>query len=225
MRAVVDSKQLIKDLNNIVQYGSGYIDGIQSAKKDFLQTLGSQVKEMLEQYIDVSARMNPEALHHVYEWYQVGNPAGRLFDIEYRVTGYGLSVQSTFSQSKSVKNGSYSPFYNKARIMESGVPVTIRPVNRKVLAFEDGGETVFTAGPVTVNNPGGNAVRGSYEETFKEFFTQYLSQTFLDITGLREHFGTPTAFRNNFAAGVRGGRPVGVRVGQNFMRSRGGIIE
>ena len=224
MQLVVNDKQFFKEMNNLVQYGVGFIDGVQSGKKDLLLQLGPEIRTLLEQYIDANARMNPEALHHVYEWYQVGNPGARLFDIDYRVTGYGLSFQSTFSQSKSFKEGSKSPFYNKARVMEAGISVTIRPVNSPVLAFEDGGETVFTRKPVNVAHPGGTAVQGSYEQTFREFFYRYLSQTFLDVTGLRQHFGTPTAFKNNLAAGVRGGRPIGVRVGRNWMKSKGSVV-
>ena len=225
MRLVVDDKQFVKEMNNLVEYGMGFLDGVQSSKKDLLSQLGPEIKTLLEQYVDANARMNPESLHHVYEWYQVGNPGGRLFDIDYLVTGYGLSFQSTFSQSKSIKDGSSVPFYNKARIMEAGISVTIRPVNAQVLAFEDNGESVFTRGPVNVANPGGAAAEGAYEETFREFFRSYLSQTFLDVTGLRQHFGTPIAFKNNLAAGVRGGRPIGVRVGRDFMRSNRSVIQ
>lgn len=225
MKASVDLKQFNRDMKNLVQYGIGFTDGVEMGTKDFLEGIGRELKVMLEQYIDINARMNPEMLHHVYEWYQVGSPGGRLFDIEYKVTGYGLSFQSTFSQSKSFKEGSNTPFYNKARIMEAGISVTIRPVQSSVLAFEDDGETVFTRGPVTVQNPGGQAVQGAYEDTFREFFLQYLSQTFLDVTGLRQHFGTPISFKNNLAAGVRGGRPVGVRVGREWMRSRRNVMQ
>jgi hypothetical protein len=202
----------------------GFVEGVQQSKSGLLKQLGPEVRTLLEQYIDANARMNPEALHHVYEWYQTGNSAARLFEVEYIVTGLGLSFQSTFRQSTSVKNGSNVPFYNKAKVMESGVSVTVRPVNSDVLAFEDNGKTVFTKNPVTIPNPGGSETTGAYEEVFKEFFYRYLSQTFLDVTGLRRHFGTPISFKNNLAAGVAGGRPVGVRVGRQWMASKESVI-
>ena len=211
-------------MNNLVQYGFGFVEGAQIGKQQLLKQLGPEVRTLLEQYIDASARMNPEALHHVYEWYQTGSPAGRLFEIEYIVTGLGLSFQSTFRQSTSVKNGSNVPFYNKANIMESGIPVTIKPRNSGVLAFEDNGETVFTKKPVTVSNPGGTDTTRAYEEVFKEFFYRYLSQSFLDVTGLRRHLGTPLAFKNNLAAGMSGGRPVGVRVGRQWVASKESVV-
>ena len=211
-------------MNNLVQYGLGFVEGAQIGKQQLLKQLGPEVRTLLEQYIDANARMNPDALHHVYEWYQTGSPTGRLFEIEYIVTGLGLSFQSTFRQSTSVKNGSNVPFYNKAKIMEAGVSVTIKPKSSDVLAFEDNGETVFTKKPVTVPNPGGTDTTGAYNEVFKEFFYRYLSQSFLDVTGLRRHLGTPLAFKNNLAAGISGGRPVGVRVGRQWVASKESVI-
>lgn len=223
MRLVVDDKLFMKQMNNLVQYGMGFVEGAQSGKGQLLKQLGPEIRELLEQYIDANARMNPESLHHVYEWYQTGSPNARLFDVEYVVTGLGLSFQSTFRQSTAVKNGSNVPFYNKARVMESGVSVTIRPKNSDVLAFQDGDETVFTKNPVTVK-PGGKNTTGAYEEVFKEFFNRYLSQTFLDVTGLRKHLGTPLAFKNNLAAGMAGGRVVGLRVGRQWMTSKESVV-
>ncbi len=219
MRAVIDDTAFIKQMNNLVAYANGFLEGVQLGKKDMMKNLGAEIKAMLEQYIDANARMDPQALHHVYEWYQVGQPAGRLFEVDYIVTNAGLSMQSTFSQSKSIKDGSKVPFYNKATIMENGSPVTIKPKNSSVLAFDVDGKTVFTSKPVYVSKPGGE-VQGQFNETFREFFNVYLSQTFLDVTGLRRHFKTPTSFKNNLAAGVAGGRPVGVRVGRNWVASK-----
>lgn len=223
MQLVVDDKLFNKQMKNLIQYGLGFVEGAQSGKDQLLKQLGPEIRTLLEQYIDANARMNPESFHHVYEWHQTGSPSGRLFEIEYIVTGLGLSFQSTFRQSTSIKNGSRVPFYNKANIMESGVSVTIRPKDGGVLAFEDGADTVFTKNPVTVK-PGGKASTGAYEEVFKEFFYRYLSQSFLDVTGLRKHLGTPLAFKNNLAAGMAGGRAVGVRVGRQWMTSKESVV-
>lgn len=223
MRAVVDTTSFTKDMNNLVAYANGFLEGVQKGKPVLLKQLGIEVKELLEQYIDANARMNPEALHHVYEWYQAGDPSGRLFNIEYIVSVRGISFMSSFTQSRSIKNGSNVPFSNKAIVMEQGNPVTIRPTNSSVLAFEDNGETVFTRKPVTVSNPGGDS-RGQFDDTFKEFFLKYLSQSFLDITGLSQHLKTPATFATNLASGVAGGKPVGVRVGYNWITSKESVI-
>lgn len=224
MRASVNTASFVKQINNVIQYGIGFIDGAQLAKKDLLAGVGLEVKELLAQYIDANARMNPEALHHVYEWYQVGEPGGRLFDINYSITGYGLSFSSTFTQSKAIRNGSKVPFYDKARIMESGVTMNIKPVNASALVFEVDDQTVFTKRGVTVENPGGDYVQGAYEEVFKEFFLKYLSQSFLDVTGLRKHLQTPIEFKHNLAAGAIGGRPVGLRAGKQWMTSKRSVL-
>lgn len=221
MKLVVDDKKFMQEMNNFVAYAEGFLDGAKLGKPKLLRNLGADLKEMIEQYIDTSARLNPEALHHVYEWYQTGNPSARLFDIKYNIVGGGLSINSTFSQSSSIPNGSNTPFYNKARIMESGVSVTISPTSSQVLAFEQDGETVFTRNSVTVDNPGGDQVAGSFEATFKEFFSLYASQSLLLASGLGENLKTPLAFKRNAGAGKRGGYSVGVRVGESWIS--GGI--
>jgi len=156
-------------------------------------------------------------LHHVYEWYMTGSPDARLFDLQYTVSGLGLSFKSTFSQSTSIKNGSTVPFYDKARIMENGIPVTIKPVSSPVLVFEDNGETVFTKNPVSVANPGGGAVNGSFERTFDMFFEQYFTQSFLKASGMLDYLSNPIAYKKNLEKGKRGGRAVGVTTGYRWI--------
>lgn len=217
MKLVVDDKRFMQEMNNFVAYAQGFLDGTKIGKPKLLRNLGEELKEMIAEYIDTSARLNPESLHHVYEWYQTGSSASRLFNIRYEVVGGGLSIDSTFSQSTSIPRGSNVPFYDKARIMESGVPVTISPVSSRVLAFEQDGETVFTSSPVTVENPGGDQVAGSFEATFREFFSLYASQSLLLASGLGEQLKNPIAFKTNANAGKRGGYSTGVRVGQAWI--------
>ena len=122
--------------------------------------------EALKIFIDTNARMDPQAMHHVYEWGKTGMASQRLFTLNHTVSNLGLSIKSDFRQSTSIKQGSLVPFYNKARIMENGKPVVIKPRNSSVLSFDVGGEQVFTKNPVNVSNPGGDWVQGSYEKTF-----------------------------------------------------------
>jgi hypothetical protein len=160
-------------------------------------------------------------LHHVYEWSKTGSPEARLFEIKYVSTGGGLTFASTFSQSTSVKRGSTTPFYDKARIMEYGIPVTIVP-KKKVLAFEENGETIFTTKPVTIDNPGGN-VQGEYEKVFDSFFSKYLRQSFLESSGVAGYLRNPSEFKNNIAAGKRSGRSAGLASGQSWITKAGAI--
>lgn len=201
---------------NIVKYSVGFLDGVERGKTVFLNNLGKSVIEALATYIDANARLNTTALHHVYEWYQTGSPDARLFDLNYTISNLGLSVKSSFRQSNTVSQDSNTPFYNKAKIMEVGVPVTIKP-KKKVLVFEEGGKTIFTRKNILVNNPGGVEVRGSYERVFDSFFTNYFTQAFLKSSGLFEYIGKPVLYKKNIAAGAKQGRALGLQVGYTWI--------
>jgi archaellum component FlaF (FlaF/FlaG flagellin family) len=220
MNVTLDTRKFQQDMNNIVKYSFGFLEGIEKGKVRFLEFLGKETIEVLKQYIDSNARTNPSALHHVYEWYQVGSPDSRLFDIVYTVSNLGLSIKSTFRQSSSIQNGSTTPFYNKARIMENGTPVTIRPKKAKVLAFESNGQEVFTKKPVTVMNPGGNTAN-KFEQIFDTFMLKYFKQSFLKNSGLLEHLKNPVAYKRNLSAGKKAGRSKGVQVGYRWITNVG----
>jgi hypothetical protein len=222
IRVKFDSNRFAKEMNNIVNYSTGFIEGVQQGKSALLENIGAEVVEGIKEFIDVNARINPSALHHVYEWYQTGSPSARLFDINYISNQIGLSFNSTFRQSVSVKNGSKVPFYNKAQIMENGVPVVIRPVSAQVLSFNENGEQVFTRGPVVVSDPGGQAVQGGYERVFDMFFETYFKQSFLRTTGILEHLQNPEPFKRNLSKGKRGGRSVGYSVGYKWISKKVG---
>lgn len=202
-----------KEMNNIVQYAFGFLDGVQKGKKVFLQNLGVGTIQAMAQYVDVSARGNPAALHHVYEWSQTGSPSARLFDINYTVSNLGLSINSTFRQSRTVRQDSHTPFYNKAKIMEEGIPVTIKPKRSSVLVFTEDGETVFTKSPIVVRNPGGDRVQGSFERTMDEFILRYFKQSFLRASGIYDYINKPTVFKKNIKAGSKVGKSKGVETG------------
>jgi hypothetical protein len=220
MRVDFDSRDFAKRMKNVVDYSMGFLDGVQKGKRELMENIGEEVLKGLREFIDANARLSPETLHHVYEWLQTGSPDARLFDIDYVATHVGLSFNSTFRQSTSVKAGSKVPFYNKAEVMEKGIPVVIRPVSSKVLVFEDNGETVFTKKPVTVPSPGGEGVQGSYQRVFEQFFTKYFRQSFLKTTGILDHLNNPQPFVKNLRQGQRGGKSVGVGVGYRWVTRR-----
>jgi hypothetical protein len=213
MKVTLTVNSFEKQMFNIVNYATGFIEGVKSGKRIFLNNLGKETIGILGKYIDASARSNPEALHHVYEWNRVGSPSARLFDIDYTVSNLGLSLSGKFKQSSTVKDGSAVPFYNKAFIMENGVPVTIKPVRSNVLAFEVGGETVFTSNEIDVTNPGGDAVEGSFEMAFDQFMLQYFKQSMLQASGLYSYISRPTAFKRNISAGAKLGKSKGIETG------------
>lgn len=213
MRVRLNTIIFEKQLDNLIEYSLGFLDGAQSGKKIFLDNLAKGTVEALKLYIDAMARSNPQSLHHVYEWYKTGSRDGRLFDISYRITNLGISIDSNFRQSQSVQSGSYEPFYNKAKIMENRTPVVIRPKGNNPLVFEDNGERVFTRKPIVNQFPGGREVQGSYEKTFDDFMTKYFAQSFLTSSGLYDYLSNPTIYKKNFKAGLKAGKSVGQATG------------
>ena len=215
-----DSKFFL-EMTNVVRYAEGYLEGIHAGKPTMLAKIGKTIKNLAEEYVDAIARVDPSSLHHVYEWYQAGSPSARLFDIDYFATNGGLTFNATLSQSRSIANGSSTPFYDKAYIMENGIPVTIRPKNSPVLVFDDNGETIFTKSPVQVDNPGGDNVQGSLQETLSTFFATYLSQSYLADSGLTRHLEKPIDFKVNMVKAKNGGKSAGKQIGYNWIVKAG----
>lgn len=219
-----DDKQFVIDMTNIVGYANGFMQGAEMGKDVLLLELGKAAIQGFKQFVDSSARVNPAALQHVYEWYQAGSPDARLFELDYYADSGGLTINSTFSQSQSIKAGSNVPFYDKARIMESGIPVRIEPKKSDVLVFTDNGEEVFTKNGVTVSDPGGQEAQGGYEEAFDAFFNQYFTQSYMQASGITQHLKNPKDFKTNFASAKTGGKTLGTKVGYNWI-SKGMISE
>jgi hypothetical protein len=221
MKVIMNDAAFKKDMKNIMDYSIGFLEGVQIGKTKFLNNLGIVTKELLEEYIDANARVNPKALHHIYEWYKVGSPDARLYNINYTVSNLGLSFVSTMKQSTSIKDGSSVPFYNKAKIMEEGTPVTIKPTRADVLVFEDGGETVFTKGKVVIQSPGGTETTGSFQKVVDTFFNKYFTQAFLKSSGIYEYFTNADVYRKNLTAGKISGKSKGQQVGYRWIANAG----
>ena len=213
MIVTMDTKAFDKQMNNIINYSFGFLDGVQKGKKIFLDKLGVGVIQALSQYIDIQARSNPKALHHVYEWNQTGSPSSRLFDLNYTVSNLGLSLNSKFRQSRTISENMTVPFYNKAKIMEDGIPVTIAPTKSQVLKFNGPNGEVFTRKQIVVDNPGGDEVYGSFESTVDEFILRYFKQSFIRASGLYEYIKKPILYKKNLKSGSRMGRSKGIDTG------------
>lgn len=218
---IFDDKSFMKDMTNLVKYSVGYVDGIIQGREKFLNIVGKRVSVILGNFIDSNARVNPAALHHVYEWYNTGNEDQRLFEITSIASGSVIEFGSTFTQSRTIKDGSKEPFFDKASIMENGVPITIKAKSSDVLVFESNGETIFTKQDIHVDNPGGDQVAGEYERTFKSFFENYFSQSFIQQSGLGHYLSSPTSYSKNFASGVKSGSQVGIKTGYNWIIDAG----
>lgn len=209
-----NDKDLFRDITNIVEYARGYVEGAEKGKPILLAQLGAATIEMAKEFIDVNARMDPQRLHHVYEWYLTGSPEARLYDLDYTVNRDSVFFTYQFKQSQSVSRGSTVPFYNKAQVMESGMPVTIKARSANVLAFEDNGETFFRPGPIVVDKPGG-AVAGQFEKVLDMFFNQYFRQSFLKASGIAYNLESPAEFHKNLRKNK--GRADGIKAGYNWI--------
>ena len=223
MKTKINSRKFSRDMNNIIKYSEGFLEGAQKGKGVLLEKIGINTVELLKQYVDANARINPDLLHHIYEWSMTGSPGSRLFDIHYTISNIGLSFKSQLRQSTSIKSGSNVPFYDKARIMEEGIAVTIRPVRAKALAFEKDGEMIYTKGPVTVENPGGNT-KGQFQKVVDEFFLVYFTQAFILESGMFQHLKNPVLYKQNFAAGKTQGKTKGVATGFKWVTNIDRIV-
>lgn len=221
IKARFDDREFLKTMNQVVKYAEGFLEGVNVGKKELFETIGENTIEILNSFIDSNARANPQMLHHIYEWYQTGSPNARLFDLEYSTSGGGLTVRSSFRQSTVIKSGSSVPFYDKARIMEQGIPVRIKPVRSEVLRFEDGGEEVFTKKPVDIANPGGDMVNGGFQRVVDSFFNSYFSQAFLQSSGIADILKNPIEFKKNLPRAKTGGKALGYDVGYRWIAAKG----
>lgn len=217
MIVTTNSKNFEKQMKNLIDYSVGFLDGAKKGKPIFLKNLGQGIIKSLYKYIDLEARVNPQSMHHVYEWYKVGSPAARLYDINYTVSNLGLSITSTFRQSKTVSRGSKVPFYDKAKIMENGVPVTIKPKKAMALRFEVDGEEVFTKNEININQPGGPDVQGSFQRVFDEFMLKYFKQSFISASGLYSYIKKPVLYKKNLKSGSKLGKAKGLETGYRWI--------
>jgi hypothetical protein len=222
LRVIMDNKKFKQEINNIMSYSTGFLEGVQRGKTEFYIALAPKIGEMASQFVDVNAKMSPELLHHIYEWERVGSPEARLFDIDYKISGIGITFSSSLRQSQSIKNGSNVPFYNKAKIMEEGVGVTIRPKRANVLRFEINGQEVYTSQEVRVDNPGGQT-KGQFENVLNNFFGVYFRQSFLKSSGLLQYFKFPQVYKKNLSSAKRGGRSLGLSTGYRWVADAGRI--
>lgn len=206
-----DSKEAMKVLNNIVAYSDGFIQETKARESTVASRMADLSIEGFYEYLDGLARTNPGMLHHVYEWGNVGNPEARLVELKKSLSrGGSVSIDSEFLTSNSTPEGGSEPFYEKATIMEDGISVTVQAINAKAMFFEWNGEEYFTAGPITIENPGGAAVRGSFLRAFEEFYNIYFDKVYLRAIRFYDNFSDAKIYAKNFPAAVKSAGANGV---------------
>jgi hypothetical protein len=177
----------------------GKLEENQALKDLFRTTIFNQIDRDFGLYIDATARTKPKSLHHVYEWNKTGIPSARLFNLN-PTPGVGLSlgINNQFKLSKSTvpnknkKQKTKYKFPNKAAVMESGMPVTIRPRSAQRLVFELDGITVFMpkGSSVTVRSPGGKAASNRFSLAYNIFFSGNLVNLSIKNSGFQQIFGS-----------------------------------
>lgn len=205
-----DSKEAMKMLSNIVSYTDGFIKETEAKESTIASRLAEASIEGFYDYLDGLARTNPGMLHHVYEWGAVGDPGARLVELKKRLGARSADIEAEFIASSSVPEGGSEPFYEKAEIMEEGIPVTVQAVQAKAMFFQIGGEEFFRAGPIVIENPGGEATRGSFVKAFEEFYNNYFEDVYLRAIRFYDHFENPRDFTANAPRAMRSAGAEGI---------------
>lgn len=193
-----DSKEAQQVLKNIIDYSEGFIKETKAKESTVTKKLAQTSIDAFYDYLDGLARTNPGMLHHIYEWGQVGNPAERLVELKAIFAGSEAEIDADFLQSSTVPEGGTEPFYEKATVMEEGIPVTIQATEAKAMFFEYQGQEFFRVGPIVIENPGGEGVRGSFVNAFEEFYNNYFEEVYLRAIRFYDHFSKAPGYKQNF---------------------------
>jgi hypothetical protein len=158
--------------------------------------------------MNMEAKGNHKAYHHIYEWNKVGMPSGRLFFLsrEHSTNGV-LRVKPGFAKSRTSvpiapellvpgKTGksvaSKYVFRDKAYVMEYGKPVIYR-ASKNIPIAENGQIRFVAAGTVIKNyNPGGKEVKGSFEKFFHAWYATRV-QSIINASGIIKSIDNETA--------------------------------
>lgn len=206
-----DSKEAKKMLNNIVAYSEGFIKETKAKESTIASRLADTSIEAFYDYLDGLARTNPGMLHHVYEWGSIGDPGARLVELKKNLSGSkGAAIDAEFLASSSIPEGGNEPFYDKVEIMEEGIPVTVQAVEAKAMFFQIGAEEFFRVGPLIIENPGGEATRGSFVKSFEEFYNVYFDQVYLRAIRFYDHFENPKDFSSGFRRAANSSNAYGI---------------
>jgi hypothetical protein len=203
--AKIDTKDFSRMITNAVQYTQGFVNELENSEYILNQKVAHTSIEGFYDFLDGLARSHPGMLHHVYEWGSVGNPSERLVELTMGMAGANAEVSAHFLQSTVPSEDGGETFYDKAEIMEAGIPVTINEKNAKALAFTIDGEEYFRAGPIVIANPGGQETRGAFVQAFNEFYGVYFTEVYLSSIKFYKHFSNPREYQNNFRSAVKSG--------------------
>lgn len=218
-----DKRSFNKTMFNTIEYSMGFLDGAKLGTIIFNTKLAEIAENALNKYLDARARMNPESLHHVYEWQRAGDPDARLFKICGVASKNNINFTGEFLSSESINENSNEPFVDKANVMENKISILVEPKSSDFLSFDVDGQQVFTVNSIYIENPGGDAVAGSFGRAVDDFFEAYFTTTVLKQSGIYEQLQFPKEFAQYFPSGAKIGRSAGRKAGMAYMNITGDV--
>jgi hypothetical protein len=195
-----NGKNFIDTITNVKNYSQGFIDEAKKNQGKITEKIATTSIVTFYDYLDGLARSHPGMLHHVYEWGQIGDPFGRLYELSLSLQGKSAVVGASFLESNVPSPTSNVPFYDKANIMEEGIPVVVSEKDAQILFFEIDGQEFFRHGPIYIANPGGGATRGSFLRAFNEFYNIYFTKDYLNSIKFYDHFRGSKEYQKNVKA-------------------------
>ena len=170
-RGGVNTDGFPEKLLSLTKYDMKLLTGLYLSKKNKMvieRAASNLVARYFEAYIDSKARANPKSLHHVYEFDMAGKKDSRLFKRNVSTGVGGTTISYKLINAKLPNREGY-PFPQKARIMEDGLTVTIRPKGSGYLQYRlADGRFVKTRKPSVVTNPGGD-VANNFTSEFNNY--------------------------------------------------------
>lgn len=197
---IVLKDSTVAQISAAVYYQSKVMSKLTTNKQfqeKFRSVIFSQIQKDFGEYIDAQARLNPSTLHHVYEWKKTGSKNARLFTLDIKESiGLSFRIGYSFKDSRSMVPTNYGNsrhvFRNKARVMEAGEPVVIRPRAAERLVFEIDGRVIRMpkGAPVTVKKPGGGKATNRFQIAYARFFTSNLVNLSIKKSGFQQIFNS-----------------------------------
>jgi hypothetical protein len=212
-----------------LSYMNGIIDGMSQgvSKKSFISSAVDLAHDVLnvnfEQWMDLAAMNDPQSLMHVYEWGQLGTPAGRLWEskligdatktkrsvVVWKPSTVPTPVRPELLEpgptGKTVKEGVHV-FVWKAPVMESGMSITVSPQSSgsgSLAYINKNGELKITKQPSHFIAGGG--------KTTGQFLKHYTAWWNTMAQGVFNEEVAPKLQANMTAGALRGAKKAGHR--------------
>jgi hypothetical protein len=206
----IDSAEVKKILKNTVEYTEGFLAEFKNSESQIMSDVMNASKSIFYEDLDQAARSSPSKFHHIYEWYQVGEPSARLVELDATLKAKVASFQAYFLESQTLPENNpgetREPFSLKAQIMESGIPVVIEPKYAKSLLFTVGKGIEVYSKKVIVSNPGGDEVQGSFTSFFNMFFSPkyFIDKVLYSDLNFQKYFSRPVTYEKNYRRAAKG---------------------